>query len=400
MKVSVGAPVKGTSFFNRDAEIKSLWRHLQDRHVLLLAPRRVGKTSLLMRLEDDASRLRDTHPVYVTVEGAQDEAGFLSALTEKISAAQGSRAFRWKRAGAWVSRKANKVNQVDIKGGVGFDSADPTLAEQAATLTAGLRELKGDWIILLDELPVFVLRLLKADPTAARARAFLEWFRSLRQDLTSMKNGSVRWCVAGSIGLDTLSRRYNLAASINDLHPMNIGPFSERHAHAYLQALAESYEISLDEAVRRRVLEYVEWFIPYYLGIFFDEIYTAMHDHGERPTPELVDKVYAQIIGPTRRAYFDTWWQRLVEQLGEPECSWAQAVLGACAADPAGRPRDALSLALAPHITDSGSRKLDLDMLLDLLVSDGYLVEEGGRFRFRTGLLRQYWLRRQGPRGR
>lgn len=400
MKVSVGAPVKGANFFNRDAEIKSLWRRLQDRHVLLLAPRRVGKTSLLMRLEEEASRLKNLRPVYLTVEGAQDEVGFLSALTEKISAAHGSRPFRWKRVSAWLSRKANKVKQVDIKGGVGFDSADPTLAEQAATLASGLRELKGDWIIFLDELPVFVLRLLKADPTAARARAFLEWFRSLRQDLTSMKDGSVRWCVAGSIGLDTLSRRHNMAASINDLHPMNIGPFDERHAHSYLQALAESYEISLDEAVRRRVLEHVEWLIPYYLGIFFDEIYTAIHDHSERPTPELVDRVHAHIIGPTRRAYFDTWWQRLVEQLGEPEAGWAQTVLGACAADPAGRRRDTLSLALGPHVADPERRELELDMLLDLLVSDGYLVEEGERFRFRTGLLRQYWLKRQGPRGR
>jgi hypothetical protein len=35
--------------------------------------------------------------------------------------------------------------------------------------------------------------------------------------------------------------------------------------------------------------------------------------------------------------------------------------------------------------------------LLDVLENDGYLVEEGKRWRFRSPLLREYWLRRVAP---
>ena len=49
---------------------------------------------------------------------------------------------------------------------------------------------------------------------------------------------------------------------------------------------------------------------------------------------------------------------------------------------------------LSQHIADAGQRDEQLRYLLDVLQSDGYLVAEGERFRFRSSLLREFWLRR------
>lgn len=46
----IGKPVQNQNFFGRDAELEELQAISELEHVLLLAPRRVGKTSLLQAL--------------------------------------------------------------------------------------------------------------------------------------------------------------------------------------------------------------------------------------------------------------------------------------------------------------------------------------------------------------
>jgi hypothetical protein len=46
------------------------------------------------------------------------------------------------------------------------------------------------------------------------------------------------------------------------------------------------------------------------------------------------------------------------------------------------------------HFQDPAQRDDKLRYLLDVLQADGYLVEAGGRFLFRSSLLRDFWLRR------
>lgn len=57
IKNRVGKPVTGDDFFDRVREQRSLWNRLDTDNVLLLAPRRVGKTSLMYRLRDTAEEL-------------------------------------------------------------------------------------------------------------------------------------------------------------------------------------------------------------------------------------------------------------------------------------------------------------------------------------------------------
>lgn len=50
MKLNVGNPVEGEDFFDREKEQQRAWRKLESSHLLMLAPRRIGKTSLILRL--------------------------------------------------------------------------------------------------------------------------------------------------------------------------------------------------------------------------------------------------------------------------------------------------------------------------------------------------------------
>ena len=51
-----GAPVRGGNFFDRERETEQVFESLGADSLLLLAPRRVGKTSLMMHLQQMVSR--------------------------------------------------------------------------------------------------------------------------------------------------------------------------------------------------------------------------------------------------------------------------------------------------------------------------------------------------------
>jgi hypothetical protein len=50
MNITIGPPVSGDEFFDREETIETLWDALEAHSVLLAAPRRVGKSSLMLKL--------------------------------------------------------------------------------------------------------------------------------------------------------------------------------------------------------------------------------------------------------------------------------------------------------------------------------------------------------------
>ena len=55
MRNIIGQPVAGDDLYGREYELDRLWEQLeQGEHILMLAPRRVGKTSLMLRPSDHA----------------------------------------------------------------------------------------------------------------------------------------------------------------------------------------------------------------------------------------------------------------------------------------------------------------------------------------------------------
>lgn len=49
----VGSPVRDEDFWFRDDFIEDLWESLEKHNVLLLAPRRIGKTSVMYRMVEE-----------------------------------------------------------------------------------------------------------------------------------------------------------------------------------------------------------------------------------------------------------------------------------------------------------------------------------------------------------
>jgi len=242
---------------------------------------------------------------------------------------------------------------------------------------------------------MFVLKLLRLDPTGARAREFLGWFRGLRQ--RSDLDGGVRWLLAGSIGLDAVTARLNLCDTINDLHIYHLGPFSTTDSDGLLRQLGATHELPLPDDVREHMIERVGWLIPYHLQLLFGQLRSHCRDGECPPSIPAVDGAYEALLSPVHKGYFDYWRQRLHEELGKPDASFALALLAAIARDETGVTRDTLRQVLAEHVDDPLERDEKLRYLLDVLEGDGYLAPDADRFLFRSPLVREFWLRRVLP---
>src|SRR5436305_12327364 len=88
MRNIIGSPPEGDDFFDRPRILAKLRRELDNlANILLVAPRRVGKTSLVLRLCEQWRSDPKRKAVFLNVEGRGDELAFAEKLIDELGKA-------------------------------------------------------------------------------------------------------------------------------------------------------------------------------------------------------------------------------------------------------------------------------------------------------------------------
>ncbi len=291
-------------------------------------------------------------------------------------------------AGGPLGRFFRKFRKFKIwQVGVEIDTAaKDSWAELGESLTEALgKEANQKWLFLLDEVSLFAQHLVNIDPV--RARTFLNWLRELRIGPRASRQN--RWFITGSVGLPTVTRAVSLGDTINDLHSPydHYGPFTRDVACRFLRDLALDHSVTLPDEAVQRILDRVEWLIPYHL----QNVFSQLRGKNIPITPGIVDGTIDLLVDSA--PLFSFWEERVRRHLKPADAKHALAILEPIGNDPNGVLLETLSQRLATHIPDPGERAKTLRFLLDLLIADGYLVDRDGRIRFLSPLLREYWRR-------
>jgi len=390
MQNVTGQVVRGTDFFNRTQEIARFWNGLQTDNLLLLAPRRVGKTSVLRHMNECADKAGFS-AIFLDVSDCRDELHFVQRLYTAILEHHRSAERLWNGIKeSWLGKVVSRVKKAGAAGfSIEFESNDLKWARMGEELADALEGLDGKTLIQVDELPVFVLKLLNRNDETdqGRIREFLYWLRRLR-----LEYPQVRWILAGSIGLDTVASRLNIADSINDLRIVSLGAFSPECSRELLGKLATAYGVQIEAEVRDHILRRVGWLIPFYLQLVFDKLRDC-------PNPQVshVDSAIDTLLDAYHKGVFDYWRQRLRDELGRPDSDYAAAMLHSASRSPEGVRRSIFQHLLSRRLSDADQCEDKVRYLLDVLVNDGYLVEADKRWCFRSPLLREYWSRHVAP---
>lgn len=380
-----------TECFDRDAEAAELWKQFRrGRDVLMLAPRRLGKTVLLNRLQEE-SEAKGFRAIVIDVEGFREEKAFFQHLCASIQEEIGF--------GATLATSLTERLKRVVRGGQ-QDGDWRTLLlavdwpEFAEHLLAQLEEDGGDkpWVLLIDEITIFT-KALADDHDGHRAGNFLYQLRRLARS-----HSRIRWLFTGSIGLDTIARRGGFEGALVDLEVFSLKPFSEETAAEFLQHVAGREHRSFSVPALARSFARLGWPSPYYLEKL-GEAASAIAEPGAEITPEVVDQAAEALLQLEHRIYWSTWREHLDKNFLDPERTRLHRILAVLAQAEAGESFDVLLTALSSTQGVSLDPE-ELQSLLDTLEYDGYITRDGdsSRYHFRMSLLRDWWLRHVSPR--
>lgn len=396
MRNVTGSPVENDDFFDRPRDLARLQRELANgANPLLTAPRRVGKTSLVLRL-CELERQAGRCAVFMNVEGCHDELAFAEKLVDGLSESglhpeplsRISLAFRKARQ-ALSGMKVGAAG-VDMEMGSTEDPDHGTLGRAVESIFRRIEGGETQVLLAIDEMPELLLALARDEHGTERVSRLLHWLRALRQTYRH----NVRWIFLGSIGLDSFVDDRNLRKAINDLTPLNLEALKTEEADDFLSRLGESNGLPLSAEQRALIIDRVGWPLPHHLQIVFH----ALVDSGAiQADAAAIDAAFAHLLQPNNLSQFDTWRQRLEEQFGQSDAAAAKDILRHLCQYAGGRERAQILNALMStrQAADPAAVEEQLARLLLMLQRDGYLLESGGRYAFRSFLLREYWHRRE-----
>lgn len=393
MPLRVGNIASGEDFFDRRIELEDLWRYLEGNHIALTGPRRLGKSSLLKRLEEQANE-RGLMVRYIDVQGLNSAAAFVDALDAAYPDASIRRhlADAGDKLKAWLAclKKVEITLPGDIGGSMELQAPPATpWGRMASDLQARLSAAPA--LLLVDEFSVFLDKLIERD--AREAEQLLGWLRTWR-----MTGTTCRFIFSGSVGINALLERHDLTTWLNDCYEFKLGPFREASALNMLTTLAMREECRLSRENARHLCTRTGWLSPFYLNLLLDEAIKALRDRllesgdaeREIQTGDIDDGYDRLLAGRSR---FIHWYKRLNRDLREPMLAFILAMLRHTARSATPLTRRQLLARLARLVPDVEARSERFSNALAYLEENGYLGEHGEHIQFLAFLLRDYWRR-------
>ncbi|MDQ7086162.1 MAG: ATP-binding protein [Sulfurovum sp.] len=231
MKITVGQAVRKESFWERKYELEDIWDAIESgSHILISAPRRVGKTSILYKILDEPKE--NYIPLYVDTESADSQSEFWEKLFNALSEEEFINKFESISKGYLEKLKKLRIKKVSVLGVAFADGETVDYKEAFKRLVKDLDEDKKI-IIMIDEFAQTIENIIKYD-NPQNAISLLLAHRELRQDAKIASK--VTFIYAGSIGLESVVSKLGVTKHINDLNNIKVPPLSSEDAKAFTQS--------------------------------------------------------------------------------------------------------------------------------------------------------------------
>lgn len=392
MRSSTGRWVSGGDFFNRERELLILEKKVRDRnHLLLTGQRRMGKTSVAQEL---GRRFEAEGWVFLfaDVEGAtraEDAIADIARAVHPVRHIASRFATGMKR---WLSDNIEEISAYEFRAKLRADLNAGNWRHQGEQLLRACAEQDKPVLLVIDELPIFLKRVLRGEDGVQRADEFLSWLRGVLQ---ALGDSSPILIVSGSIGLAPLVKRLGIPDRINHLDPFRLGPWNRDTSVECFQRLADSCGLQVEDGVANAVYEALGVGIPHHVQSFFARLWDHATMQGQdQVTVKDVGEVYrTELLGPSGQNDLVHYETRLKEALEDESHTIAMEILAETATQEVFTPsaRRCLEGLYAKVIDDAPERIADT---LEILIHDGYLEADDDGHRFPSRLLKDWWATR------
>lgn len=378
MQIITGQSARKENFWKREKELKDIWYKISaNQHILLVAPRRVGKTSIMHHIMDNP---QETYMVlYIDTESANSENEFWKKIFHRLMDEDFVNTLQNKATNLWNKLKTISISEISTKGVKFGETQEIEYVEAFKTILKDLDEDKKI-IIMIDEFAQTIENIIKYENIQS-AQSLLKNHRELRQD--KKLSEQITFIYAGSIGLESVASKISSISAINDLSIVKVSPLEIEDAKEFIGALANSNNINITESEINYVLEKIEWLIPFYIQLILDEL----RKHSQQITAQMIDDAFKTILD--NRNQFEHWHTRL-KSLDDNEYKFAKDVLNITSENSTIQSNEILNLATKYSLTEDSAKEVR-----NSLIYDGYINNNDNprEYRFNSPLLKMWWYK-------
>ena len=397
----VGNWVTGDRFWDRENELNNLIELLNEgANVLVTGQRRMGKTS---PLQETARRLQQNGEylcLYIDVQKFDSPAEVIANICIAIR----PHLNLWNQAKEiFRNVSSSAINNIDT---IAIDELTINLRTGLATswqekgdrIMDSLARSEKPVIIIIDEFPLFITRILKGPDyqITPERRLLTDIFTSWIRAITIKYKGTLRLVLSGSIGLEPILRQARLSSNINTFMPFEVNEWDDETASGCLYALANKYEVIFKDNTVKLLLDLLGCNIPQHVQMFFSYLYDdCKHRENMNVSLEDIRRIYKNNMLSVRgHAELSTLEERLIMGLGKDITPLAIDILTETAVT---GELTATAIEILCSYSSLKNQELNdaLREILSIFEHDGYLRrKENGNYVFISKLIRDWWKER------
>ena len=389
LRINPGGMLTPGEVVGRDLFVSEVWRALDRQSVLLTAERRMGKTSVLLKLE--AEPLTERCVIKRTLQGIRTPEEFVRKLVADVDNAipgliRKSIGDRLRKAGV------KSIGSTPIS--VEFEPATPESWKDVVTETFRVLDEDVDELVVLlwDEAPQMIADI-DTERGSGVAREMLDVLRAARES-----HRGIRMVLSGSLGIHhvvaALRSEGGMWAPTHDMRALDLPPLAEDDAVFLAGELLRNDDVACDDrdAVASAIASEVDC-MPYYIH----QTALRLRDRGRAGERMPVDvatvekEVEDAICDPLDPWELGHYVSRTPVYYGN-DADLVNAVLDIVARDSAPLDIAMIRERLAAHGPPPEIERLR--ELVDLLCRDYYLCARPG-YVFLRSLVRRAWLARR-----
>lgn len=395
-----GAPLDPEDLRYREPFIRELWEMLRTQHLVLSAPRRTGKTSVLDFL---AARPQDDFvPIPVFVQDINHPADFVVLMLDLFHEKH-PRLFRdlFQAGGKRIGKALGRVGEIDASGfKISLREEDAEWRQHwkayGDEFFAEVRKHRSRLLLLVDEFPDMILNMRKDHPDLVRP--FLAWFRGHRLR-PHPKQDLVRWLICGSVNLSSTLDALGCLDEINDLHTVPLPVLTPEEVKNFVREMLTARGVGFAQNVPAKVAAELGRPVPIFLQMVTQDLFRLWKRGPRKLTARDVSLAFTElIVSSGARDKLQHFHSRIDRYYEPAKRATAYALLAKLSVSPEGLRRTALLADFERVLHQLGEtatvddRKRIFNQLMRDLENDFYVAEiQPEVFDFASGLLKQWW---------
>jgi hypothetical protein len=379
-KTTIGDVAKGNYYYHRKDIVDAIWRELEKGNsILIAAPRRSGKTSIMRHIEDNPKNYK---VIFENIQGIDSGKRFYATLYRLLLSCLSKN----QKIKQWFQKiiSSKSISELDIKGKVKIENSPLDFIDEIDRLLIEINEKEEieNIVLLIDELPDVLFNINKKDKD--EAKSILKNLRRWRQNKAS---GKVKFVFAGSVGIHyVVNAIENRNSDINDLVTINCNPLDKNEFPDYIHWATENATVKYNPDLQQYLSEKILYFLPYFINLMLSKIdEQARKKDNPEISEQMIDEAFNTIV--KENDYFTDWKNRLKDYMPPADFDFVNEILIHIAH------KDAISIQAIYDKAVKYKKTADYMDFINDLEKDGYIVEYNQKYIFISPFLKDFWKR-------